>query len=63
VIAKAIETSRSTDPDKLRQVLVGGLKDFPGFTGKIAFNGKGDRVGELYRVYEVSPSGSFVLQK
>jgi branched-chain amino acid transport system substrate-binding protein len=62
VIARAIEATRSTDKDKLRDYLVNGLKDFPGYTGKIAFNAKGDRVGELYRVYKVDAGGSFVLQ-
>jgi branched-chain amino acid transport system substrate-binding protein len=62
VIAKAIEATRSTETPKLREYLVGGLKDFPGYTGKISFNDKGDRVGELYRVYAVDASGGFVLQ-
>lgn len=62
VIAKAIEATKSTDPQKLRDYLSDGLKDFPGFTGKISFNQKGDRVGELYRVYQVDKAGTFVLQ-
>jgi branched-chain amino acid transport system substrate-binding protein len=63
VVAKAIEATKSTDADKLREYLTTGLKDFPGFTGKIAFNAKGDRVGELYRVYKVDKTGGFVIQK
>jgi branched-chain amino acid transport system substrate-binding protein len=62
VIAAAIQGSKSTKADDLRTFLTTQLKDFPGFTGKIAFNQKGDRVGELYRVYQVDPSGNFVLQ-
>jgi branched-chain amino acid transport system substrate-binding protein len=62
VVAKAIEATRSTDGKKLRDYLVGGLEDFPGYTGKIGFNEKGDRVGELYRVYAVDAQGKFVLQ-
>jgi len=62
VVARAIEATKSTDAKKLRAFLVGGLKDFPGYTGKIAFNAKGDRVGELYRVYMVDAAGRFVLQ-
>ncbi len=61
VIAKAVEATGSIDADKLAGYLKGGLKDFPGYTGKIAFNAKGDRVGELYRVYQVDAEGSFVL--
>jgi branched-chain amino acid transport system substrate-binding protein len=63
VVAKAIEFAKSTKADAIRNALVNQVKDFPGFTGKISFNAKGDRVGELYRVYKVDPSGNFVLQK
>ena len=62
VVAKAIEGSKSTKADALRAYLTGSLKGFPGFTGKIEFNAKGDRVGELYRVYRVAKDGSFVMQ-
>ncbi len=62
VIAKAIEATKSTKAEQIRQYLTTTLKDFPGYTGKISFNGKGDRVGELYRVYEVAKTGDFVLQ-
>ncbi len=62
VVAKAIELAKSTKADKVSEALVKQVKDFPGFTGKISFNAKGDRVGELYRVYQVSESGEFVLQ-
>jgi branched-chain amino acid transport system substrate-binding protein len=62
VVAKAIEATKSTDGAKIRDYLTTGLKDFPGMTGKISFNQKGDRVGELYRVYQVQ-NGSFALQK
>jgi branched-chain amino acid transport system substrate-binding protein len=62
VVAKAIEGAKSTAADKVREYLTGSLKDFPGFTGRISFNGKGDRVGELYRVYQVDKAGGFVLQ-
>ncbi len=63
VVAKAIEATKSTDSTKIRDYLAKSLKDFPGYTGKISFNVKGDRVGELYRVYKVDKAGSFVLQK
>jgi branched-chain amino acid transport system substrate-binding protein len=63
VVVKAIEATRSTRADALRAYLTGSLKDFPGLTGKISFNAKGDRVGELYRVYKVDAGGAFVLQR
>jgi branched-chain amino acid transport system substrate-binding protein len=62
VVAQAIEATKSTSADKVREYLTSGLKDFPGYTGKISFNKKGDRVGELYRVYQVAKTGDFVLQ-
>jgi branched-chain amino acid transport system substrate-binding protein len=62
VITAAIKAVQSTDPDKLADHLHNDLKDFPGFTGKISFNEKGDRVGEVYRVYKVDDKGSFILQ-
>jgi len=62
VVMKAIEGSKSTKADAIRGYLTGSLKAFPGFTGKIEFNQKGDRVGELYRVYKVQKNGSFALQ-
>jgi len=62
VVMKAIEGSKATTADAIRGYLTGSLKAFPGFTGKIEFNQKGDRVGELYRVYKVQKDGSFALQ-
>ncbi len=62
VITAAIAGSNSTDPDKIAEFLRTGLKDFQGLTGTIAFDDKGDRVGELYRVYKVDGEGNFVLQ-
>jgi branched-chain amino acid transport system substrate-binding protein len=62
VVGAAIEATKSTSSDKIREYLVNGMKDFPGLTGKIAFNAKGDRVGELYRVYKVDKDSGFVLQ-
>jgi branched-chain amino acid transport system substrate-binding protein len=62
VISRAIAETKSTEPDELAKFLVGGLKDFPGLTGKISFNDKGDRIGEVYRLYRVDPEGQFILQ-
>jgi branched-chain amino acid transport system substrate-binding protein len=62
VLIAAIEGSGSTEPDKIAEYLRTGLQDFQGLTGTIAFNDKGDRVGELYRLYKVDSEGAFVLQ-
>ena len=63
VVTKAIAETKATSADKIRDYFVNGLKDFPGLTGKISFNNKGDRVGELYRVYSVDKDGNFVLDR
>jgi branched-chain amino acid transport system substrate-binding protein len=62
VLAQAIDQAKSADPDQLNDYLKKSLKDYPGLTGKISFNEKGDRVGEVYRVYKVSAEGQFVLE-
>ena len=62
VVVEAIKTTGSIDPDKVADYLHTKLKDFPGLTGKISFNEKGDRVGEVYRVYKVDAQGQFILQ-
>jgi branched-chain amino acid transport system substrate-binding protein len=62
VVAEAIRQTGSTDPDKVAAYLHDKLTDFPGLTGTISFNDKGDRVGEVYRVYQVNEEGEFILQ-
>jgi branched-chain amino acid transport system substrate-binding protein len=62
VITEAIKTIKSTDPDKLADYLHNDLNDFPGLTGNISFDEKGDRIGEVYRVYKVDGNGNFILQ-
>jgi len=59
-LVQAIAATGDTAPDKLAAYLKNDLKDFSGLTGKISFNEKGDRVGDLYRVYEVDADGKFV---
>lgn len=62
VVAEAIKGTGSTDPDKLVDYMKTKMDNFPGLTGQISFNDKGDRVGDLYRVYKVSADGKFMLQ-
>ncbi len=59
----AIEQAKSEDTAKVADYLHKELKDFPGLTGKISFNDKGDRIGEVYRVYKVGKDGEFSLQQ
>ena len=62
VIAEAVAKTGESSGPKLAAYLKNELKDFSGLTGKISFNDKGDRVGDLYRVYKVDADGSFLLQ-
>jgi branched-chain amino acid transport system substrate-binding protein len=62
VLSTAIRITKSTDADRVAGYLHNNLKDYPGLTGTISFDGKGDRVGEVYRVYRVNAEGEFVLQ-
>ena len=60
VAVAAIEATGGTDSAKIAEYLHSG-KEFAGLTGTLSFNEKGDRVGELYKVYSVT-GGKFVLQ-
>ncbi len=57
-----IEGAKSTEAAAVAGYLKKDLVDFAGLTGPIAFNEKGDRVGEVYKVYRVDDAGGFVLQ-
>lgn len=61
-ITEAVKATNSTDPDKLADYLHSGTEKISGLTGDIAFNEKGDRIGEVYRVYRIDADGNFVLQ-
>jgi branched-chain amino acid transport system substrate-binding protein len=59
-----VEAAKAVGPDpaKMSDWLKTGLKGFEGLSGSIAFDENGDRVGEVYRLYKISPEGEFVLQ-
>ena len=61
VLVEAVKNV-GTDPEKVAEYLRKDIKDFEGLTGKISFDDKGDRVGDLYRLYKVNAEGKFVLQ-
>ena len=63
VMVAGIAGAKSTDGDKIAGYLHKDLKDYPGLSGPISFDAKGDREGEVYRVYKVDAEGNFVLQK
>jgi branched-chain amino acid transport system substrate-binding protein len=61
VIVEAIRNV-GDDSAKMAGYLHASLKEFESLTGPISFDAKGDRVGDLYRLYKVNDSGEFVLQ-
>ncbi len=62
VLAEAIRETGTTDTATLAAYLKNELQAFPGLTGMIDFDDKGDRIGDVYRVYEVDGEGNFILQ-
>jgi branched-chain amino acid transport system substrate-binding protein len=62
VLAAAMQAAGSTEPDKIAAALR-ALKGYPGLSGSIAFSPRGDRVGDLYRIYRVDAAGKFVLER
>ncbi len=63
VAAAGIEGAQSTDGGKVAEYLHKSLKGYSGLSGPISFDAKGDREGEVYRVYKVDAEGHFVMQK
>jgi branched-chain amino acid transport system substrate-binding protein len=63
VMVAGIAGAKSTDGAKIADYLRKDLKNFSGLSGPIAFDAKGDRDGEVYRVYKVDADGKFVMQK
>jgi branched-chain amino acid transport system substrate-binding protein len=61
VIAEAAAKA-GPDSGKMAEYLHTGLKDYNGLTGPISFNEKGDRIGDVYRLYQVDDKGAFVLK-
>ena len=63
VAAAGIAGAKSVDGDKVAEYLHKDLKNHPGLSGPISFDAKGDREGDVYRVYKVDAEGKFVMQK
>lgn len=62
VLVEAVKNVKEPTSENIAAYLRdGGLKDFVGFTGPISFDRKGDRVGDVYRLYQVDKDGKFVL--
>ncbi|WP_430735620.1 branched-chain amino acid ABC transporter substrate-binding protein [Halodesulfovibrio aestuarii] len=60
-LVEAIRQTDSTDPEVLSDYLRNKMENYPGLTGTIAFDKKGDRSGKFYRLSEVNANGEFVM--
>lgn len=60
-----VEALRNTDAssEAMADYLKNNLKDYSGITGTFSFSATGDRVGDLYQLYTVSPEGKFVIKQ
>jgi branched-chain amino acid transport system substrate-binding protein len=61
VIAHAVNTTGSTDPDVLEDYLHNKANGVPGVTGPIGFTNQGDREGVPYLMYEVDENGKYAI--
>lgn len=62
VITKALQDGTPPEPKALAAYLKNDLKAYPGLTGVLAFDAKGDRVGDLYNLYLIDADGNFIIQ-
>ena len=62
VVVAALKGTKGGNSAQMAAYLHNNLKDFQGLTGKISFNAKGDRVGEVYKAYKVDVTGKFIMQ-
>lgn len=49
VIVAALQAGTDANPEAVAKYLKKDLKEYPGLTGKLGFNEKGDRIGDLYQ--------------
>ncbi|MDR2339685.1 MAG: branched-chain amino acid ABC transporter substrate-binding protein [Deltaproteobacteria bacterium] len=61
VLVEAVKNT-GPDPAKMADFLHKDLTGYVGLTGPISFNEKGDRIGEVYRLYQVDAKGDFILK-
>jgi len=63
VLTHAIRQTKSLDKKRISNFLHQKLKNFKGLTGRITFNDKGDRIGDIYSDYMVVVKTTFELQQ
>ncbi len=57
-IVKAVQETNSFDPSDVATYLH-SLRDFPGFTGPLGFDDKGERLGSAFQAFEIQGDGSY----
>src|SRR5690554_331563 len=57
-IVKAVQETKSFDPYKVAAYLH-ELRDFPGFTGPLGFDGNGERLGSAFQAFEIQADNSY----
>ncbi len=60
-IVEALKHLDQPTSENIGEYLHDSLKNYPGFTGEISYNAKGDRIGDVYRLYQVDANGEFKL--
>jgi len=63
VLVEALQNGAPATAKGIAKYLKEDLKDYPALTGSIAFDAKGDRVGDLYHLYVVDGDGNFIMQE
>ncbi|MDR1612558.1 MAG: branched-chain amino acid ABC transporter substrate-binding protein [Planctomycetota bacterium] len=61
VMVEALKHIKEPTSAAMGEYLRHELENYPGFTGSISFDEKGDRIGDVYRLYQVNAEGEFVL--
>ncbi len=60
-IVEAMKNIDDINSEDIGDYLHNSLTKYPGFTGEISYDEKGDRVGDVYRLYQVDSEGVFKL--
>lgn len=61
VLLEALKNAKH-DAASMSAYLKTGLEDYSGITGTFSFNEKGDRIGALYQLYQVTADGKFQVK-
>jgi len=57
-IVQAVQETKSFDPETVADYLH-GLRDFPGFTGPLGFDDKGERLGSAFQAFEIQADNTY----